>query len=48
MVDTKIKFLTFDEAVATAKKEIDVAFVGLQYVPPFSHLDVYMVIGDPD
>jgi hypothetical protein len=48
MVDTIIKFLTFDEAIAAAKKEADVEFVGLQYVPPYSHLDVYMVIGDPD
>jgi hypothetical protein len=48
MVDKKIKFLSFDEAVAAAGEEPDVEFVGLRYVAPFSRLDVYAVMSDPD
>ncbi len=48
MVDTSIKFLNFGEAVETARKEPDVEFIALRYIPPFSRLDVYVISVDPD
>lgn len=48
MTDTKIKFLSYEAAVAAARKESDVAFIGLRYVAPYSRIDVYTIIGDPD
>lgn len=48
MADTKVNFLSFDEAIAATEKEPDVAFVGLRFVAPFNRLDIYTVSGDPD
>jgi hypothetical protein len=48
MVDTSIKFLSFDEAVEAAKNEPGVEFIGLRYIAPFSRLDVYVIHVDPD
>jgi hypothetical protein len=43
MTDKTITFLTFDEAVSAAKNEPDVDFIGLQFVPPFTRLDIYAI-----
>jgi hypothetical protein len=48
MINTNIKFFSFDEAVAAAKNEPGMEFIGLRYVAPFARLDVYLIHVDPD
>ena len=43
-----IQFLSFDKAVAAAKNEPDVQFIGLHYVAPFTRLDVYVIDVDSE
>lgn len=48
MADNKISFLSFDEAVQAAKNEPGVEFIALQYVAPYTRLDVYVINCDPE
>lgn len=48
MANKNIEFLDFNEAVAAAKNEPGIEFVGLRYVSPFTRLDIYMIDVDPD
>jgi len=42
--DSKINFVTFEDAVELAKKEQDVEFIGMKFEPLFKHLGVYSVV----
>jgi hypothetical protein len=43
MTDHKIQFYTFDEAMEVARSETGTEFVGIKFVEPFTHLDVYII-----
>lgn len=48
MANTNISFFSFEEAIKAAKNEPGTEFIGIQYVPPFTRLDVYVIYVDPD